>query len=279
MARCPTCHRRLAPAGRLPDRRSASAGGRLRFQDRPAAPEVPGFTSLSLLGSGGFGSVWEATDAGGAPVAMKLSHAADREAGLRLEREAAVLARIGPPHVPALRGTGVAGRRPLLSGDGAPLGPHPRPRDGRLVGTALPGEAAGAGQRPAGERGGGAPGAGRARRSQARKRLSGWAGRRPGGRPADGLRAEPLARGGRRPRPDHRHPGRGHHRIHGARADLRARLSSPRPTSTRSACCSTSWRPCGCRSPAIGGSWSTPTSRSGRPVPRSSRSCPSRSRR
>jgi tetratricopeptide (TPR) repeat protein len=69
-------------------------------------PGVPGFTATSLLGTGGFGSVWEATDAGGTAVAIKVSHAADPDTCQQLEREATILARVGAPHVPLLRGSG-----------------------------------------------------------------------------------------------------------------------------------------------------------------------------
>jgi tetratricopeptide (TPR) repeat protein len=82
----------------------------------PAAPEVPGFAGLSLLGTGGFGSVWEAVDGSGAPVAIKVSHFHDSDAQLRFDREASLLARVGPPHVPAPRGNGIlADGRPYLA--------------------------------------------------------------------------------------------------------------------------------------------------------------------
>jgi hypothetical protein len=76
---------------------------------------VAGFTIRSLLGAGGFGSVWEATGPGGAPVAIKVSHAAGTDARRRLEREAWILDRVCPPHVPALYGSGqLADARPYI---------------------------------------------------------------------------------------------------------------------------------------------------------------------
>ncbi len=69
-------------------------------------PPVPGLGSLTLIGVGGFGSVWQGAEAGAA-VAIKVSHAADDDARTRLKREAAVLGRVGPPRVPACRGQGV----------------------------------------------------------------------------------------------------------------------------------------------------------------------------
>ena len=77
---------------------------------------MPGFSTDALLGTGGFGSVWEGTDPAGERVAIKVSHSRDAAATLRVEREAAVLARVGPPHVPALKGSGaLADGRPFLA--------------------------------------------------------------------------------------------------------------------------------------------------------------------
>jgi len=79
-------------------------------------PVVAGFTITRLMGTGGFGSVWEASSDAGLAVALKVSHAADRNDTLRFKREADVLSRVGSPHVPALYGTGtLADGRPYLA--------------------------------------------------------------------------------------------------------------------------------------------------------------------
>jgi hypothetical protein len=73
-----------------------------------------------LLGAGGFAAVWEATASGaGPPLAVKVSHTATPETGRRFAQEAELLARVGPPHVPALIGIGGAVRRAELPGDGS----------------------------------------------------------------------------------------------------------------------------------------------------------------
>jgi eukaryotic-like serine/threonine-protein kinase len=105
VARCPNCHRRLAARALCPQ-----DGGVPPLAVAPAVPpqpEIPGFTLTTLLGVGGFGSVWEAlTDTDGSRVALKVSHSADMAAILRLGREADALARVGPPHVPVLVASG-----------------------------------------------------------------------------------------------------------------------------------------------------------------------------
>src|SRR5258705_7469428 len=108
MARCPLCHRRLAAGNRCPADAGVApeAGG---AEAAPLPPAVEGFTITKLLGSGGFGSVWEARAETGATVAIKVSHGADRNDALRLEREVDALSRVGPPHVPALHASGELG--------------------------------------------------------------------------------------------------------------------------------------------------------------------------
>jgi hypothetical protein len=69
-------------------------------------PSVPGFSIARLLGSGGFGTVWDALAADGTIVALKVSHAADAGALARFGHEAAVLARVGAPYVPILHSKG-----------------------------------------------------------------------------------------------------------------------------------------------------------------------------
>jgi eukaryotic-like serine/threonine-protein kinase len=114
MARCPACHRRLVPASRCP-RDGSSAPAVLAEAAPESPPLVPGYQLLGPLGRGGFAWVWEAADASGARVAVKVSHQPDEDARLRLEREAAALVRVGPPHVPALVGQGrLADARPYL---------------------------------------------------------------------------------------------------------------------------------------------------------------------
>jgi tetratricopeptide (TPR) repeat protein len=105
MVRCPTCRRRVVPSGRCP----ADGAVAPPAPPEPGAqspPRLKGYSAPTLLGAGGFGSVWQASDARGSVVAIKVSHGADREAHLRLERESVVLTRVGPPHVPALLGSG-----------------------------------------------------------------------------------------------------------------------------------------------------------------------------
>ena len=114
MSRCPTCHRRVVPGRPCPaDGVTAPLAGVAAASAPP--PDVAGFTTRSLLGAGGFGSVWEATGPDGALVAIKVSHAAGADAQLRIEREVSILTRVGPPHVPALHGSGqLVDGRPYL---------------------------------------------------------------------------------------------------------------------------------------------------------------------
>jgi tetratricopeptide (TPR) repeat protein len=107
MARCPACHRRLAITARCPRDGNAPLAT-TTLAALPEIPSVPGYRVTGLLGTGGFGAVWEGipTEAHGPPVALKVAHSGDIAATLRLGREADVLARVGAPHVPALVASG-----------------------------------------------------------------------------------------------------------------------------------------------------------------------------
>src|SRR5690349_17036407 len=98
MARCPTCHRRLA-AGALCPRDGAAASGGTGFEVG-AAPVVEGFAIEGVLGSGGFATTWAARARDGRAAAVKVSRTPSRAAAARLDREAAALRQVGPPVVP-----------------------------------------------------------------------------------------------------------------------------------------------------------------------------------
>src|SRR5262245_37307955 len=106
MARCPNCHRRLSAGNRCPGDAGVAAEPSAEAAHAPSPPQVDGFAISKLIGSGGFGSVWEASNAAGVRVALKVSHGADRNDALRFKREADALSRVGPPFVPALHGSG-----------------------------------------------------------------------------------------------------------------------------------------------------------------------------
>jgi eukaryotic-like serine/threonine-protein kinase len=103
MARCPTCHRRVAPGASCArdGGKPAEAGVR---QAPPAAPSDPNIRVKALLGAGGFGAVWDANISSPGVVfenvALKVSHSSDAVAFTRFRRESEILESVGPPHVP-----------------------------------------------------------------------------------------------------------------------------------------------------------------------------------
>lgn len=75
--------------------------------DPGAGPTLPGLTLGRLLGRGGFGAVYEATDAAGRPVAVKvLAREVSTVALVRFEREAELLARLRHPGILAVHAWG-----------------------------------------------------------------------------------------------------------------------------------------------------------------------------
>jgi serine/threonine protein kinase len=95
--RCPQCHRRLPAAGRCP--RDGALADAAPFPLSLEAPEIAQVERLSILGAGGFGTVFSGRDREGREVAVKLAH---RPGDRRFEREAEALRSIGPPAAPAL---------------------------------------------------------------------------------------------------------------------------------------------------------------------------------
>jgi serine/threonine protein kinase len=101
---CPRCV--LASA-------AASASTETLRQDTTYAPDamIAGrYRIIRLLGSGGMGSVYEAQGSGGARVALKLIHLADRnnsEATIRFERECEILAKLDHPNIAKFLDSGV----------------------------------------------------------------------------------------------------------------------------------------------------------------------------
>ncbi len=78
-------------------------------------PRFAGYRAVSVIGRGGFGTVFAAepeaggpADAGARPavVAIKLAHEHPSDAGRRLIHEIQVLSDVGPPHVPAVLASG-----------------------------------------------------------------------------------------------------------------------------------------------------------------------------
>jgi serine/threonine protein kinase/tetratricopeptide (TPR) repeat protein len=113
ITRCPSCGRRVRDAcpehGRVenPDPDSAQISG-------PTIPQFAGYVIKRIVGSGGFGTVYEAAPDPPAPgmpatVAIKLPRPDRADASECMTHERAVLADVGPPHVPRLFGSGELG--------------------------------------------------------------------------------------------------------------------------------------------------------------------------
>lgn len=80
--------------------------------------QVGGYTIMSLLGSGGYGSVYRAVGQDGTQVALKLvlaEHAHDETLGLRFAREAQIAQTIVNPHLVEVFATGVHEGLPYLA--------------------------------------------------------------------------------------------------------------------------------------------------------------------
>jgi tetratricopeptide (TPR) repeat protein len=121
VARCPTCHRRLADDAVCPiDGDSAVAwrgaialaGDALLWSAQ--APAIPGYELGEALGSGGFAEVWAATGNDGQPVAIKVARARTAAARARLAAELDALMSIGAPAVPKVYDADVDAKTPYL---------------------------------------------------------------------------------------------------------------------------------------------------------------------
>jgi tetratricopeptide (TPR) repeat protein len=112
MIRCPACGRRINPApaacpahGTPPAALPAPGDGTPPAAIHP--PELPAFRVTAELGRGGFGAVFLAERiCDGQPTAIKVARADNASAVEALFREAEALSTIGPPHVPAVHGSG-----------------------------------------------------------------------------------------------------------------------------------------------------------------------------
>ncbi|WP_437670051.1 protein kinase domain-containing protein [Sorangium sp. So ce131] len=116
MHRCAVCHGRLLP-GASCARDGFTPPPRGNGDEERATPRVEGFTLLGPLGRGGFADVWAAQrDDDEAPAAVKVARQATRAVRVRFRREAALLERVGVPHVAQLYGSGeLADGRPYIA--------------------------------------------------------------------------------------------------------------------------------------------------------------------
>ncbi|HMI85066.1 MAG TPA: protein kinase [Polyangiaceae bacterium] len=127
MVRCPRCGLRLrdsaptcATHGPLPSGNILAA-----TEEAPPAPatfELPGFRIDGILGQGGFGVVYRATnESTGHPAAVKVAAPEQFRATERLMRECAALERTGPPFAPIVYQRGTIGDQFYIAMEYLPL--------------------------------------------------------------------------------------------------------------------------------------------------------------
>jgi tetratricopeptide (TPR) repeat protein len=119
MPRCSICFRRLERDAICSRHAAAPLHDESRVAAAPPAPVVPDHLVMDLLGAGAHAAVWCARRGAGGnsagEVALKVAIAPTAQAQQRTLHERDMLARIGPPHVPALLDHGVlADGRPYL---------------------------------------------------------------------------------------------------------------------------------------------------------------------
>jgi eukaryotic-like serine/threonine-protein kinase len=111
-ARCTVCGRRVpsAAAGCLDHGPVAVLEPQIHGGPEVPAehPDLPGYSVVRVLGRGGFGTVFAAeAEDGGPTVAIKVARRDRVDANLCLLEEAKALRAVGPPHVPAVYGSGL----------------------------------------------------------------------------------------------------------------------------------------------------------------------------
>ena len=96
MPRCPTCHRRLIAGAACPSDRGVAVGATDHVLMSP--PHLAGYTCGNTLGSGGYGTVFAATQTSEQDAcALKVGRSTTERARQRFQREAEALKAIGPP--------------------------------------------------------------------------------------------------------------------------------------------------------------------------------------